>query len=179
MDDTKSITSPEAFQADVSLQAGNALFRLVRMFSRYPMRDQLMVYTGKAIELSRILVTEAVATVATVATVTTEPSTSKQEVTVGVVAERLNIDPSTASRFVAETISAGYLVRLPSQTDNRKIRLELTEAGRELVVNSHRYQQDIFEYFTRNWSLAEKQEFAQLLMKFVTSVTESRSQLTE
>lgn len=176
MDDTKSITSPEAFQADLSLQAGNALFRLVRMFSRYPMRDQLLAYTGKAIELSRILVTEAVATVATV---TTEPSTSKQEVTVGVVAERLNIDPSTASRFVAETISAGYLVRLPSQTDNRKIRLELTEAGRELVVNSHRYQQDIFEYFTRNWSLAEKQEFAQLLMKFVTSVTESRSQLTE
>ncbi len=79
-------------------QAGQALFRLGRIFSRYPMKDQLQRQTGQGIELSRILVAEAVAIGSTEA---------KQEVTVGVVAERLRIDPSTASRLVAETIRAG------------------------------------------------------------------------
>jgi hypothetical protein len=43
-------------------QAGQALFRLGRIFSRHSMKDQLQRYTGQAIELSRILVTDAVAT---------------------------------------------------------------------------------------------------------------------
>lgn len=108
-------------------QAGQAWFRLGRIFSRHPLKDQLQRHTGQAIELSRILVTEAVATGSA------EPD---QEVTVGVVAERLGIDPSTASRLVAETIGAGYLARLPSQMDNRRLRLELTDAGRKLVANA-------------------------------------------
>lgn len=149
-------------------QAGQALFRLGRIFSRHPLKDQLQRHTGQAIELSRILVTEAVATGSA------EPD---QEVTVGVVAERLGIDPSTASRLVAETIEAGYLARLPSQMDNRRLRLELTDAGRKLVANAHRYQRTVFEYVTRDWTEAEQQEFARLLIKFVASVADTHTQL--
>ena len=149
-------------------QAGQALFRLGRIFSRYPMKDQLQKHTGQAIELSRILVTEAVAT---------GSGESDQEITVSVVAGRLGIDPSTASRLVAETIGAGYLARLPSQIDNRRLRLELTDAGRKLVANAHQYQRRVFEYVTRDWTETEQQEFAELLIKFVTSVAETHTQL--
>ncbi len=149
-------------------QAGQALFRLGRIFSRYPMKDQLQRRTGQAIELSRILVTEAVETGSA------EPD---QEVTVGIVAERLGIDPSTASRLVAETIGAGYLARLPSQMDSRRLRLEMTDAGRKLVANAHRYQRTVFEYVTRDWTEAEQQEFARLLIKFVASVADTHAQL--
>ena len=143
-------------------QAGQALFRLGRIFSRRPMKDQLRKHTGQVIELSRILVTEA-----------------EQEVTVNVVAERLGIDPSTASRLVAETIAEGYLARLSSHTDNRRLRLELTDAGRKLVANAHEYQRIVFEHVTRDWTETEQQEFARLLIKFVASVADTRSQFIE
>lgn len=94
-----------------------------------------------------------------------------QEVTVGVVAERLGIDPSAASHLVAETIGEGYLARLPSPTDRRRLRLELTDARRTLVAYAHQYQRTVFEDLTRDWTEAEQQEFARLLVKFVASVT--------
>lgn len=144
-------------------QAGQALFRLVRLFGRTPMRTLLQKQSGQPIELSRILVTEAVATGA---------GPQEQEVTVGTVAERLGIDPSTASRLTAETVAAGYLTRLPSQIDSRRQRLEMTNAGRELVRNAHTYQRVIFEHITRDWSEAERANFAELLIKFVTSAAD-------
>jgi len=151
-------------------QAGQALFHMGRLFSRHSMKDLLQKHTGQVVELSRILVTEAVAT---------GPVKPDQEVTVGVVAERLGIDPSTASRLVAETVGAGYLARLPSHTDSRRLRLELTDAGHKLVANAHQYQRKVFEYVTRDWTEAEQQEFARLLVKFVASVAELHRQLIE
>ncbi len=149
--------------------AGQALFRLGRFFSKHPMREQLMQRTGKAVEVSRIVVTEAVAA---------GPEEPDQELTVGVVASRLGIDPSTASRLVMETINAGYLSRATSQADNRRLRLELTDAGRELVAEAHQYQRLVFEQVTHEWSEQERQEFARLLSKFVASVVETHVQVT-
>jgi DNA-binding MarR family transcriptional regulator len=145
--------------------AGRALFRLGRIFGRHPMREQIMERRENTPELSQILVTEAVAA----ATAETE-----QEVTVGIVAERLAIDPSTASRLVAETIVGGYLSRAPSQIDSRRIRLRLTDAGYKLVEDAHRYQRIIFEAITKNWPEQERRDFAHLLVKFAASVAEKR-----
>lgn len=149
--------------------AGQALFRLGRFFSKHPMREQLMQRTGKTVEVSRIMVAEAVAA---------GPEEPGQEMTVGVVASRLGIDPSTASRLVMETINAGYLSRATSQADSRRLRLELTDAGRELVEAAHHYQRVVFEYVTREWSEQERQEFARLLSKFVASVAETHAVVT-
>jgi DNA-binding MarR family transcriptional regulator len=149
--------------------AGQALFRLGRFFSKHPMREQLMQQTGKMVEVSRIVVAEAVAT---------GPEEPGQEVTVGLVASRLGIDPSTASRLVMETINAGYLSRATSQADSRRLRLELTDAGRELVEEAHHYQRVVFEYVTREWSEQERQEFARLLLRFVASITETHTTAT-
>jgi len=156
-------------QISVLAAAGQALFRLGRFFGKHPMREQLMQQTGKMVEVSRIMVAEAVAA---------GPEEPGQEMTVGVVASRLGIDPSTASRLVMETINAGYLSRATSQTDSRRLRLELTDAGRELVEAAHHYQRVVFEYVTREWSEQERQEFARLLSKFVASVAETHAVVT-
>lgn len=156
-------------QASAFDAAGQALFRLGRFFSKHPMREQLMQQTGKAVEVSRILVAEAVAA---------GPERPGQEITVGVVAARLGIDPSTASRLVTETINDGYLSRATSQADSRRLRLELTKTGRELVEEAHRYQRVVFEYMTREWSEQERQEFARHLIKFVASIAETHTIVT-
>lgn len=151
-------------------RAGQALFRLGRLFSRHTLKDQMQRNIGQATTVSCILVTEAVAAGQT------EPD---QEITVGCVAERLGIDPSTASRLVAETIEGGYLARLPSLFDSRRIRLTLTDTGRELIVNAHRYQRSVFEQVTKDWTASERMEFAQLLLKFVDAVAETHAQFIE
>ena len=144
--------------------AGRALFRLGRMFDRQRVRRVLAESTGRSVELSRILAVQAVEAGLE------EPGA---EVTVGAVAERLEVDQSTASRLVADTIRGGYLSRTTSEADGRRSRLELTEAGRELAENSRRYQRSVFEDLTRGWPEGEREQFARLLSKFADSVAES------
>jgi len=152
-------------EADLPGQAGQALFRLGRMLSKQPIRELLTRQTGNAVGLSHILVSEAVAA---------GPEQPEQEITVGVVAERLAIDPSTASRLVAETIEAGYITRSPSHTDSRRICLELSETGRMLVEQAHTYQRSVFTQITRDWTEEERLEFSRLLVKFVDSFGKAR-----
>lgn len=144
--------------------AGQALFRLGRAFGRQPAHRTLAEQTGQAVELSRILVVQAV-----------EAGTeaSDQEVTVGAVAARLGVDPSTASRLVAEAIQAGYLARATSPADARRARLGLTAAGRALAEGARRYQRAVFEQVTRDWPERERAEFARLFVKFAAAVAES------
>src|SRR5206468_10597893 len=60
------------------------------------------------------------------------------EVTVGAVAERLGLDPSQASRLVAQAIAAGLVLRRASQADARRIGLALTATGRAMIERKHR-----------------------------------------
>jgi len=147
-------------------EAGQALFRLGRMFSRQPMRQRVTEHSRRALELSRILVVQAVEAGSA------EPG---EEMTVGVVARWLDIDPSTASRLVSETIRAGYLSGAPSSTDARRTRLALTDAGLALAAAAQRYQRATFEHITRDWPDGERQEFARLFIKFAASHTASRT----
>ncbi|MDP9374359.1 MAG: MarR family winged helix-turn-helix transcriptional regulator [Chloroflexota bacterium] len=148
--------------------AGQALFRLGRIFSKQPLHQLLAQPTGCAVELSRILAVQAVGA---------GPEEPDREVTVGVVADRLGVDPSTASRLVAETIRDGYLARAASPVDARRVPLELTPAGRALAEDARRYQRAVFEHVTRDWSERERDEFARLFVKFADAVAEARTGL--
>lgn len=167
MSDVKAATTDNLDEKpdDLLAQAGQALFRFGRLFSRYPMREQLIRQTGKLLELSHVLVSEAVAS-------EEEVAGEHGEVTVGAVAEYLAIDPSTASRLVSETIAAGYIARAPSQVDNRRIRLTLTDVGRTLVTHAHDYQRDVFLQMTSEWSDDERREFARQLIRFVAAIAD-------
>ncbi|MEV6714726.1 MarR family winged helix-turn-helix transcriptional regulator [Lentzea sp. NPDC051208] len=88
------------------------------------------------------------------------------EVSVGGVADALGIDPSVASRMVADCIAHGYLLRAPSQFDGRKAVLQLTEAGLALRDRFRSQQRQAFEYITQDWPVAERRELARLIIKY-------------
>jgi DNA-binding MarR family transcriptional regulator len=98
------------------------------------------------------------------------PARPGEELTVGLVAERLGIDPSRASRMVAGAIRAGWLRRVASQADGRRIHLELTEAGREIAQAARRSRQALYDRLMRDWSERDRQELARLLTKFANAL---------
>ncbi len=161
--------------ADSTLDAASqALFRLGRLFARQPLQTLVNGRPARAVELSRVLVVQAVSDEMGMAAGDTVEAAG--EVTVGVVAERLGIDPSTASRLVAETVRDGLLVRSASPADGRRACLVLTDAGRDLDVASRRYQRQMFEQATRDWPAADRLAFAQLFVQFAASVAGLRAE---
>src|SRR5688500_9527740 len=96
---TAETTARPDGDADAALdRAGQALFRLGRLFARRTSHHALAERAGRPVELSRILVAEAVAA---------GPDEPGGEITVGLIADRLAVEPSTASRLVAEAIREG------------------------------------------------------------------------
>ncbi|MFD9004804.1 MarR family winged helix-turn-helix transcriptional regulator [Streptomyces sp. NPDC059582] len=98
------------------------------------------------------------------------PERAGQEITVGVVGERLAVDPSVASRMVSDCISSGYLVRAASQRDGRRIILQLTDEGEKMLAGFRRHQRSAYERITRDWPDEERLEFARLLIKYTDSL---------
>ncbi|GAA0227243.1 MarR family transcriptional regulator [Actinomadura nitritigenes] len=95
------------------------------------------------------------------------PDGPGQEMSVGLVATRLGVDASRGSRIVAEAVKSGYVRRVASQEDGRRIHLELTPAGRSVVAATRRTRQEHFAKAMRDWSDGERAEFARLLARFV------------
>jgi DNA-binding MarR family transcriptional regulator len=88
------------------------------------------------------------------------------EPSVGMVAERIGVDPSRASRMVADAIRGGYVRRAASQVDGRRICLELTGAGRKLLKTASSFRRHFFSKVMASWSESDCAEFARLLTKF-------------
>lgn len=83
------------------------------------------------------------------------------------VSQRLAVDPSRASRTVKAAIAAGYVRRTASQSDGRRVELELTDAGRDVVDTMHRVRQAHLAQRMQRWSTVDQREFARLLALFV------------
>jgi DNA-binding MarR family transcriptional regulator len=94
------------------------------------------------------------------------PGDGCHEVTVGTVADRLAVDPSHASRLVAATIKAGFVVRVASQDDGRRSRLELTELGANMAAWGHQFRHRIFGSVMAAWTDSERADFSRLLSRF-------------
>ncbi|GAA1546642.1 MarR family winged helix-turn-helix transcriptional regulator [Actinomadura kijaniata] len=99
---------------------------------------------------------------------------AEAEVTVGMVAEVLGVDPSVGSRMVSDNIKAGYLRRAASQRDGRRTVLELTPEGTELMERFRRHQREAFEYITADWPERDRLEFARLMLRYVDSLASLR-----
>jgi DNA-binding MarR family transcriptional regulator len=91
-------------------------------------------------------------------------------VTVGVVAERLGVDPSQASRLVAKAVQAGAVRRHADQEDGRRSVLTTTTAGRRLLeqVRSHRLR--AFEQALVDWTPSDAEQLASLLERFLDAL---------
>lgn len=92
------------------------------------------------------------------------------EVTVGWVADELGIEPSTASRLVAQTIGSGFIQSAPDPGDRRRLMLDLTAAGIRLVHDARQFQRQIFDELTASWDPADREGFARLFIVFAGDV---------
>ncbi|MBO3750998.1 winged helix-turn-helix transcriptional regulator [Streptosporangiaceae bacterium NEAU-GS5] len=124
-----------------------ALFRLRRMWSR-PGR-------GRTVQMSNVMVIHAVQRL----------SACPGEVTVGAVAEALDVDPSTASRLVNDALTAGFVRREASQVDARRARLVLTETGARVLEAVIRHRRAYLDRLIADWEPQERQALARTLTR--------------
>jgi DNA-binding MarR family transcriptional regulator len=99
------------------------------------------------------------------------------EPSVGMVAEHLGVDPSRGSRMVADAVRGGYVRRVASQADGRRMCLELTGAGQKLLKTTSSFRRYVFSKVMANWSESECAEFARLLTKFTAPLKASEFSL--
>lgn len=155
-DERKDAIEGEPDEALAAIE--RAFVRMRRAMSRRNLGARMVRELGGGVELSHLGVVDAVEE---------GPDADGGAVTVGMVAERLGIDPSRASRVVASAIQAGHVERVASQADGRRVGLRLTDAGRALAQSAHHLRQRAFAEAMEGWSDADKRDFARLLSRFV------------
>ncbi len=95
------------------------------------------------------------------------------ETMVATVAQRLNIDPSRASRMVSDLIGKGLARRAVSQTDARRTIVELTDRGHAIVDAVRRFKYLVMGEFLSSWTEEERTTFKPLLERFVSWADEA------
>jgi DNA-binding MarR family transcriptional regulator len=169
---------PTRHADSVLVKIETALFHIRRIWAKpeimRKLRDQGP--SGRPVQTSSLLVVHAVAQLGTADGCAPPLSPEDSEVdgdvdvdvdvTVGAVAERLGIDPSTASRLVGHAIDAGFVARRPSPRDARRANLQLTDAGHRLKAVADRFRRAYLAELLADWTDAERAEFARLLTRF-------------
>jgi DNA-binding MarR family transcriptional regulator len=133
--------------------AGPALFRLVRFWSRRWITRTAAEITGEMRHVQHILAVETVDTARAHA----------DEATVAAVAHQLGLDHSGASRMVRDATTAGYLTRATSPRDRRRTVLTLTPQGEALVASSRQWQRHAFDQLTAGWTDHDRRQLATYL----------------
>ncbi|WP_328418231.1 MarR family winged helix-turn-helix transcriptional regulator [Micromonospora sp. NBC_00389] len=87
--------------------------------------------------------------------------------TVNAVAHEIGIDQSGASRLIKSATSAGYLVMEASAADGRRREASLTPAGRSMLNQAHRWQEEVFGQLAAGWSEQRRREFQQAMTDLV------------
>ncbi|WP_064683904.1 MarR family winged helix-turn-helix transcriptional regulator [Rhizobium bangladeshense] len=89
------------------------------------------------------------------------------EVTVGLIAEMLRIDPSRASRVVADMVGRNVLRREASQADARRIVVVMTAAGEALLAEIRAQKFAIISQIVSDWPEEDVERFATLFDRFI------------
>ncbi|WP_184472726.1 MarR family winged helix-turn-helix transcriptional regulator [Rhizobium esperanzae] len=89
------------------------------------------------------------------------------EVTVGMIAEMLRIDPSRASRVVADMVGRNVLRREASQADARRIVVVMTEVGQGLLAELVAQKLAIISEIVSDWPEDDVDRFALLFERFI------------
>lgn len=93
-----------------------------------------------------------------------------EPVTIGLVAEELNVDPSRASRLAGDLIRQGYLRREAAQDDGRKSILVLTEHAKDIFAQFRNLRWSRFLSIMDNWDEKEIATFSHLFSKFLEGI---------
>lgn len=96
----------------------------------------------------------------------------------GDLAEKLRVDPSTATRAVQRLVNMGLAERLSGKEDGRVVQVAVTDDGRKrhTLVSARRMEmmKVIFENFTND----ERTDLANLLEKLVVSIDSALKELS-
>lgn len=135
----------------------SALLGLRRFASPEVSRPRIS-HAGADVELSTMLVVDAIA------------RSTPGEVSVRLVAESLQVAPSTASRLVERAVQAGMVSGDTSEHDPRRRVLHLTADGRHLQRAALRHRTQRLAAATADWSRDDLAQFADLLDRFARTV---------
>ncbi|MFB9838502.1 MarR family winged helix-turn-helix transcriptional regulator [Actinoallomurus acaciae] len=136
-----------------------AAFQLRRLWAKPHLLQRLRERCGsgeRPIQLSSLLVIHAIA----------GQDAGQGDVTVGAVADFLDIDPSTASRLVGHATDAGFVSRTSSPVDARRAHLRLTEAGDRVRALTDELRRRFIAQLVADWPEEDRRMFAHLLGRF-------------
>lgn len=153
--------SPEAAEAIVKIDA--AMTKMRRSMTRRELVIEILKELDPGLDLAGLDVMGAV-----MHWHPENETDASREVTVGTVAERLGIDPSRASRIVADVVERGYIRRAASQADSRRIVLEPTAKGIAFGDEWRRRKSEVLIAALKDWSEDELLIFARLVDRFST-----------
>lgn len=86
------------------------------------------------------------------------------------LARTIRHDAGAMTRVVDKLTDKGYVRRIPSETDRRAFRIELTEAGRVLWSQIKACADACIETSLAGFSLAERQQLADMLQRMLASL---------
>jgi DNA-binding MarR family transcriptional regulator len=147
--------------ADAIVRIDTAMARIRRAMLRREMVVSILAELDPGLDLQKLDVMGAVAS-----WMPEEGADPNAEVTVGIVAQRLGIDPSRASRLVADVVDLGYIRRVASQQDSRRIVLEPTEKGIDFGNRFRRRKAELLSKGLEGWTEEELVTFARLVERF-------------
>ncbi|MDM9624371.1 MarR family winged helix-turn-helix transcriptional regulator [Rhizobium sp. S152] len=151
-------TAPEpAASTDDIMHIGQSMSRMRMITGRRLIARLAIAKVAPDLELSHLDVLDAVSRCA-----------EQGEVTVGAIAEAMRIDPSRASRIVADMVGRDVLQRAASQQDARRIVVMVTPYGRRLLDELKAQKLAIIKDVVSDWSAEDAEAFARLFDKFMT-----------
>lgn len=93
-----------------------------------------------------------------------------KEPTIGMVADRMSIDPSRASRIVAGLVEKGFVTRAISQDDGRKSVLVLTPKSHTYLHQFIQSKWKIFATIFDDWEAQEIADFSRLFTRYCDAI---------
>lgn len=154
---TKTIsTQPAAPNEENVPRIGRSMARMRLMTGRRLIGRLAIQSAAPGLELSHLDVLDAV-----------RRAQPAGEVTVGMIAEMLRIDPSRASRVVADMVGRNVLRREASQADARRIVVVMTEAGQALLAEIVAQKLAIISEIVSDWPQEDIDRFAILFERFI------------
>ena len=138
------------------LRIGQVMTRMRLMTGRRMIGRLAIQNVAPGLELSHLDVLDAV-----------RRAEGSGEVTVGTIADILRIDPSRASRIVAEMVSRGVLRRKASQADARRIVVVLTALGQRLLAEIQAQKFAVIESIVADWPAEDIEAFSRLFDRFI------------
>ncbi|MDQ0560703.1 DNA-binding MarR family transcriptional regulator [Rhizobium mesoamericanum] len=149
-------TDAEAHKPDI-LRIGQSMTRMRLMTGRRLIGRLAIQSVAPGLELSHLDVLDTV-----------RRAQELGDVTVGTIAEMMRIDPSRASRIIAEMVGRNILRRKASQADARRIIVVMTPLGQRLLSEIRAQKLAFVSEVVKDWRPEEIEAFGELFEKFIS-----------